>query len=116
MCDNNLLYKQISHNALAVKAKNSSISCKIEIPESFLEKPVTTIASNGFICCRNIKTIVIPLSIERIEANAFENCSSLCEFIYKGTKSNWHSVSKDILWDANMPTYTIYCTDGTITK
>jgi hypothetical protein len=110
--------QQLPYNEVAIKIKSQMVA-NLQgtlIPETISSQKVTTIAENCFAGCENIENIIIPLNITRIEKNAFSGCILLTEIYYKGTKSNWYSVSKDILWDANMPTYTIYCTDGTITK
>ena len=42
--------------------------------------------------------------------------TSLISFIFDGTIEQWMNLSKGIDWDNGTDDYTIYCTDGEITK
>ncbi len=46
--------------------------------------PVTEIADNGFMSCRNLKTVYIPFSVGKIGGNGFYGCSAL-ERVYGAT-------------------------------
>ena len=64
--------------SIAVKTPER-ISVRLTIPSTYLGKPVTVISKAAFYECRRIKTVVIPNSIKRIEAEAFSQCTQLCE-------------------------------------
>ena len=49
----------------------------IYIPQTYNGKPVTEIASNGFLGCNNLIQIVIPKSVKVIGTSAFLNCKNL---------------------------------------
>ena len=49
----------------------------VEIPETYLGKPVTSIGTEAFYHCRSLKNIEIPNSITSIGDNAFDNCDAL---------------------------------------
>ncbi len=77
---------------------------------------VTTINTFTFHACQQLTDITIPKSITKINIWAFRFCESLTSITYLGTIAEWQAIEKDDDWDANTPTYTIHCTDGTIAK
>ncbi|MBO5737508.1 MAG: leucine-rich repeat domain-containing protein, partial [Clostridia bacterium] len=60
----------------------------ITIPDS-----VTTIGSSAFYKCSSLTSVVIPDSVTTIGGSAFYDCSSLTTVYYKGTVSEWISMS-----------------------
>lgn len=85
------------------------------IPDS-----VTTISVSAFTYTRNLETLNIPTSIKNIEKEAFEdaaNASTLSKINYGGTVDMWNDINRDPDWAWRyLPDYTIYCTDGQISK
>ena len=78
---------------------------------------VITIGQQSFERCYNLASIIIPSSVTSIETGAFYDCDSLTSITFNGTMEQWHGIEKDDYWDNIMPDeYTIYCTDGEITK
>ncbi|MBO6262665.1 MAG: leucine-rich repeat protein [Clostridia bacterium] len=60
----------------------------VVIPSSYRGLPVTAIASSAFYNCKNIKSVVVPESVENIYAKAFYGCSALTKVtLTKGIKS-----------------------------
>ena len=55
-------------------------------------------------------------SVEVIEREAFRHCSNLKFICYSGTMAEWNAIEKGTDWDAGTGNYTVYCSDGTITK
>ena len=60
----------------------------------------------------NQREAKIPNTIDR----AFEYCSGLTKIQYNGTIDAWKQIRKGTLWNIGTGNYTVYCTDGTITK
>jgi len=83
----------------------------IEIADS-----ITTIGEWSFYTCTNLKSITIPSGLISIDERAFYYCTSLEEIHYNGTKEQWGTISKGESWNDNTGAYTIFCTDGEITK
>ena len=54
---------------------------------------VKTIKNGAFQNDRNLISIIFPQSLEEIEGNAFQYCSSLENIFYKGTQEEWANVT-----------------------
>ena len=83
----------------------------ITIPDS-----VTSIGSSAFSFCSGLTRITIPDSVTRIGHSAFYGCSRLTSINFNGTKAQWNAISKGQNWNEDTGSYTVYCTDGTISK
>ena len=83
----------------------------VTIPNS-----VTSIGSHAFYDCSNLTSVTIPDSVTSIDIYTFSDCRSLKEIRFGGTKEQWNAVSKRSSWNYNTGNYTIYCTDGEISK
>ena len=83
----------------------------ITIPDS-----VTSIGSSAFSFCSGLTRITIPDSVTRIGPSAFYGCSRLTSINFNGTKAQWNAISKGQNWNEDTGSYTVYCTDGTISK
>ena len=83
----------------------------ITIPDS-----VIYIGSLAFYNCRSLTIVTIPDGVINIEKSAFGFCENLKTINYKGSKTQWEFISKGYDWNHNTGSYTIYCTDGTISK
>ena len=121
-CDANLIFFGCSNLATVVIGKNveqipsyafsgCSGLTSVTIPDS-----VTIIGNYAFSNCRRLTSITISDSVTSIGEYAFCNCSSLTTINYKGGKKQWWSINKVIDWNKGTGTYTVYCTDGTISK
>lgn len=93
--------------------------------KSYLEK--VTIAENiiaigeyAFDHNEKLEVVVIEnANLTYIGERAFGYCTYLNEIHFNGTKEQWKNIPKHtgaLAWDSGTPDYTIYCTDGTITK
>lgn len=77
---------------------------------------VTEIGFWAFENCFNLTEVSMP-NVTRIGFGAFDNCSNLTTIrLQSKTIKEWKSILKGIMWDYNTPNYTVYCSDGTITK
>lgn len=83
----------------------------ITIPSS-----ITSIPRFTFDYCKSLASITIPDSIRSIGVEAFRDCYHLTNIAYAGTIAQWQAITFYSDWNDGTPDYTIYCTDGTITK
>lgn len=83
----------------------------IVIPDS-----VTSIQFDTFDRCPSLTSITIPNSVKSIERYVFQWCDSLTSINFEGNVKEWQLVTKYTGWDSGTGSYTIYCTDGEITK
>ena len=83
----------------------------ITIPDS-----VTSIGYYAFSYCSSLTSVIIPNSVTSIGYRAFYECSDLTTINFQGTKAQWRAIEKANDWDSNTGTFTVICTDGTISK
>ena len=77
---------------------------------------VTSIGASAFDGCYSLESIDIPDSVTSIGYEAFWACNNLKTINYNGSKSQWSDISKGSDWDIYTGSYTVYCTDGNISK
>ncbi len=83
----------------------------INIPNS-----VKSIGDDAFSGCAGLTNITIPDSVAHNGNYAFYNCSNLTRIILEGTMEQWNAIEKGNDWNYNTGSYTVYCTDGRISK
>ena len=83
----------------------------VTIPDS-----VTSIGNFAFEDCDGLTSVTIPNSVTSIEDYAFRGCTGLTSITFQGTKEQWNAINKWGNWNFNTGNYTVYCTDGEITK
>lgn len=66
---------------------------RMMIREVIIEDGVTTIGSNAFSDCLNLRFITLPISCVSINSYAFSGVDSLDAVFYKGNSSDWDNVS-----------------------
>ena len=77
------------------------------IPDS-----VTIIGEEAFYYCTNLTSATIGNSVTTIGNGAF----SLKSITFEGTVAQWKTIRKGFYWNNYTDNYTIYCTDGTVSK
>ena len=95
----------IGHSAFS----GCSSLTRITIPDS-----VTSIDNYAFEGCSGLTSITIPDSIKSIGHYAFGECTNLTKLEYKGTVSQWQSISKALSWNYKVPATEVICSDGII--
>lgn len=91
------------NNSYSVISLSNYIPVNIEIPSTYLGKPVTSIGIYAFLYCSSLTLIVIPLSVTSIGSAAFSGCSSLTIYAEASTKpsgwkDNWNSNYRPVVW------------------
>jgi len=74
-----------------------------------LPNSLVTIGPKTFAGCQYLSSIVIPKSVRVIENCAFDNCYGLASITYKGTSSQWRSISIDDDWCGGIQATQVYC-------
>ena len=86
---------------------------------------VTRIEDRAFAFCDSLTSITIPQSVTYIGALALARDTALTTINYLGTTAQWEAIEKydgwssidgTLYWDSWTNNYTVYCTDGIITK
>ena len=77
---------------------------------------VTEIGEEAFVNCHHLTSVTIPSSVTSIRNSAFDCCGNLTSITFAGTTEQWYAIDKGTDWDYATGDYTIYCTDGNISK
>ena len=77
---------------------------------------VSTIEEDAFYGCYKLESVIIGSNLTKIGNSAFYGCSALTRIDYSGTLAQWNAVLKGYDWNWLANNYTVYCTDGEITK
>ena len=90
-------------------------SCEYALGAIVMLDNITYIGSSAFEDC-GLTYVEFTTSVTKIESRAFANCANLLCIRYNGTIEQWNAIEKGTDWDTGTGYYTVYCTDGTITK
>ena len=93
------------HCGYEFTAKKTCPECEEVIDYNVRECPI---------CGYEFTVFTIPDSVTSIGDGAFRDCDNLTSITYKGTKSEWYSISKVYNWNEDMPATYVTCTDGTV--
>ena len=77
---------------------------------------VTSIDDGAFFGCSNLTSITIGKGVTSIGDAAFCYCYKLTSIHFNGTTARWNAIKKDSDWNHSTGAYTIYCTNGTLSK
>ena len=77
---------------------------------------IAKIEKSAFEACYELSFVQLPSSITKIESKAFANCTSLVHIKFDGSVNDWNNIEKASDWDENSGDYTVFCSDGTVTK
>ena len=94
----------------------NAFGCCTTLTNIIIPASVTSICASAFWDCSSLKRITIPDSVTSIDVYAFGRCTSLTSICYDSTIERWNLVSKENTWASPTEDYTIFCTDGEITK
>ena len=86
---------------------NSSLITRVDIPST--DNRIKQYMFDG---CISIAEVYIPISITSIETDVFCSCINLKLIVYEGTKAQWNAITKGMYWNAYLTDYTIRCSDG----
>lgn len=77
-----------------------------------------SIGDNAFDLCPSLSSVDIPVTVTLIGTHAFYRCESLTRINYGGTVSQWTdgTIALASGWALHADNYTVYCTDGTVSK
>ena len=75
---------------------------------------VQTINGFAFQSLGYITTVTLPSSVTEIKGRCFSECRSLADFNFKGTISQWNSMTKGFLWNLDCPFTVVHCSDGDV--
>ena len=77
---------------------------------------IVSIEKSAFEECTELTYVKLPSTIQKIDSRAFAGCVALIHIQYDGTMEQWNAIEKVTDWDAECGNYTVYCSDGEITK
>lgn len=95
--------------------ESTFLNC-ISLVSIILPDSVKTIGPSAFEGCIALGSVTIPSSVDCIDKYAFYNCLTLKTINFHGTVEQWNSITKEPGWKTGTDSYTIRCTDGTITE
>ncbi len=77
---------------------------------------VTKIGDEVFAFNSSLTSISIAASVTAIGERAFCACDQLTSIRFGGTTAQWAAIEKGKDWDGGLNAYTVYCTDGNVSK
>lgn len=77
---------------------------------------VTEITVKTFQNCSSLTDITIPNSVMFVDSQSFCGCVSLINIHFEGTVAQWQAIVKGKDWNYKTGNYTVYCTDGNVSK
>lgn len=78
--------------------------------------PASMTEIGSYLFCRSsLTSVLIPVTVTKIDNNAFDYCEALTDFRYAGTVAQWNAITKGSDWHIQAGFTTVTCTDGVVT-
>lgn len=100
-------------NSLKIISHRAFINCT-SLTDVIIGNSVTSIGQYAFENCTSLTSATIPNSVTWIGDAAFIDCTSLTDIVFKGTKNQWKTITKEYSWNENVPATYVKCSDGTV--
>ncbi len=107
----NTAYYSEGNCLIKTDGKTIIAGCK----NSVLPDGITVIGLWSFYGCKDLTSVTIPTTVTNIENFAFGECG-LSSIGYNGSLDEWEAIPKSNEWNSGALNYTVYCTDGEVTK
>ncbi len=124
--ENNPYVYLVGTTSTSIVSANIDENCKVIGSDAFngcisltnikIPSGITSICNYAFAGCQKLGSIELSNDLIYIGSGAFMGCNSLTSIIFNGVMEEWNSIKKDLDWNNNTGAYTVYCTDGKITK
>ncbi len=88
----------------------------VSLERVYLPSGLKMITNSTFYGCSSLNTVTVGKDVKSIGKWSFRNCYSLVRIDYLGTVEEWNAIEKGEGWDMNTGAYTVYCSDGQISK
>lgn len=87
-----------------------------DLKEIVLSRQITQIGTATLQYCTSLEKLTVPGVLTDIGDNSMRGCRSLTGIEFGGTVDQWNAIAFGDYWDIDIGSYTVYCTDGTITR
>ena len=77
---------------------------------------ITKLAARAFGSCSKLASISVGEKLTSIAKDSFYRCSQLSSITFSGTVEQWKAVTKASGWNNDIVSYTVKCSDGSLTK
>ena len=75
-----------------------------------------SIYDDAFRGCSGLTSVSIGNSVTSFGYEAFKGCSELTSITFNGTIEQWKAIEKGYFWNSGTGEYTVFCTDGNLSK
>ena len=100
--ESDFTYELYRNGKISITGYTGSLS-EITIPSTINGHITSSIESNAFENCTNLKSVTIPESVKSIGRNAFSGCTNLSKVNYTGTIDQWAEIAFSGMY--SNPTY-----------
>ena len=114
--DNYDIILPVKIGTFSISAVNRKFFFETDVRSVVLHNAIVSINESAFENCTQLTFVQMTTSVTKIADRAFKDCSKLAYIFYSGTIAEWNAIDKGADWDAGTGNYTVYCSNGTITK